>query len=1114
MTTPIKLLLSFLLLLFYQSLLLSQTPCVNSPIIKVQPQNKNVIVGEQTLIYVKDSVGQSYQWQINIGGGFTNLSDGNGIAGTLTPILLFETTSLAQDNSQYRCLLTNTCGTTISTTSTFSVKPSPKSAIAGTNPRYYCTGSNYTLTVPNISGADYQWLKNPRFQEIDSTLVIQNVVSKFDYTFDTNGVLYIATYNDFGINVNKYENGTWQSLGTGYLPFSGYPEFDLELDNNNVPYILYVDSNNSYKATVRKFENNNWVLVGSRAVSTGSAERFDLFFDLLNTPYIAFSDGGNGNKIIVKKFDLTWNSVGLNAVSSNYCGTPTLTTDGLNNLYVCYHDGNTYKAVVKRLVSNSWQLINSNNPIDSSSPLTLKIDKKGVLYLAYVYDYGKVVVKRFSNNIWENLGSFKKPLSYGRSFSLELDDADNVYFSYANSDGNLITSKLVNRNWENISTQSAWYFEGMFKIRKDGLLFIVIPKYANNMVLSSYNGDLVGNNSNTITGNSNDSYSVKIKTNYTVLSDNIVKTQNIISPAITEHPQSDSTMINSFITFQTKSTQQGDLTYQWQEDNINLSDNQDVNGSSTNSLRLLNVQTTKEGKLYKCIVTNVCGSDNSLSSIILKVVERPQGTIIKTGSTLLCSGEQINMSISPFVTGAKYEWIKNPSWQNSFSPISNAYMYYSQSIVSDSKGKIYMAYITFLNNVGYKANVKVMENGIWESVGNPNFALVSGINISIALDNYDIPYILYDEPNTYGEKITMMKFSSNNWEIVGEANLSPTSAVGGTKMYLDFDAKNVPHFAFIEQSWAGEKAIVVKYENDRWNRVGQTNPTGGGIGDMAFIIDNYGIPYIVFQDPTKSFRATTKRLINNVWETLSQFSVANTGVQDLTLCVDKNNAIYVGYADGEAFIRYIVLQKYQNNSWQYIYSILPGEVFEVNNIKVDASGSIYVLYKLLSQNKIYLKKLSGNIQYSLDKASISSNSCLYSCLALDKKGIPLVIINEFQGSVPQITVKKFDGLIVGANSPNYSTSQIGTYAARVINFEGAYANHLINEDVIYSIISGNWESPATWSGGKIPKATDKVVIDVSHIITVSANNNDLKNLTICNNGQLIYSNSTGKIRMK
>jgi hypothetical protein len=1107
MTTPIKTILLFLLVFFCFNNLLSQTPCVNPPIIKVQPQNKNIIVGEQTLIYVKDSVGQSYQWQINTGGGFTNLSDGNGITGSATSILLFENTTISQDNSQYRCVLTNACGSTISSVSTFSIKLSPKSAISGTNPRYYCTGSNYTLTVPNIAGADYQWLKNPSFKAIDSTLTVRD---DFDFTIDKNGVIYLAMGDSYGLSVKKYENNVWQQLGTGNLPFAatGFM-FDIQVDNNNVPYITYIDSNISYRATVRKFENSNWVLVGSRAVSSGDVYSSILFFDLLNIPYVAFSDGGNGYRIVVKKFEGTWNSVGTNIISSTSCTSPSLAIDGLNNLYIGYNDFNINKAVVKKMINNSWQTVSATNAMDTSSPLYLKIDKSGYLYLAYTYDYGKMIVKKFTNNSWVNLGDIKILSSYGVSFSLELDNANNVYLYYG-SQTRSIALKYINGNWKNIFTPVD--VNGQLKIGIDGLP-VVVGLYDRFFILK-YNGTIVGNNSSSFIANTNDSYELITTTNYSTLSDNFIETQNIIAPSIITQPKNDSVMINSFITFQTKSTQQGDLIYQWQENNVNLSDNQDVSGSNTSSLKLHNILSSQEGKQYKCVVSNICGSDNSTNATILKTFLKPQSVITKMGSNLLCSGEQINMSVSPSIAGAKYEWIKNPSWQASLNIIPNSFTGRDQSLVSDSKGKVYTAYTTIVNNVGIKVNVQVLNNGVWQNVGSPNFATVAG-SVSIAIDNNDIPYVLYGEPNSSNSGFTLIKFQNNSWQIVGEANFSLTSdPYGYDKMYLDFDNNNIPYIAFIEESYAGGKAIVIKYENDTWQRVGQTNPSGGNIGDMAFIIDNYGIPYITYQDPTKSFKATTKRLINNIWETLPQFTAFNTGVQDLTLHVDKNNDIYIGYADGEAFITFLVVQKFQNNSWQHIYSIRPGEVFDINSINVDASGSVYVLYTLLSGYTTYLKKIVGNTVYSIDKASISSVPSLRSFLTLDKKGIPFVMLYELSNSINKISVKKFDGLAVGGNTDNYSTSQIGTYTARVINYEGAYATHLVNEDVIYSISSGNWENATTWSGGRIPRATDRVVIDINHTITVSANNNDLKNITMCNNGKLIYSSTTGKIRMK
>ncbi|PWK23023.1 concanavalin A-like lectin/glucanase superfamily protein [Arcicella aurantiaca] len=63
--------------------------------------------------------------------------------------------------------------------------------------------------------------------------------------------------------------------------------------------------------------------------------------------------------------------------------------------------------------------------------------------------------------------------------------------------------------------------------------------------------------------------------------------------------------------------------------------------------------------------------------------------------------------------------------------------------------------------------------------------------------------------------------------------------------------------------------------------------------------------------------------------------------------------------------------------------------------------------------------------------------------------------------------------------------------------------------MIYSINSGDWNSPTTWSCGRIPDVTDKVLIKAGHNVTVSANNAKAKKLL--NNGQISFSNSTAKL---
>jgi hypothetical protein len=63
--------------------------------------------------------------------------------------------------------------------------------------------------------------------------------------------------------------------------------------------------------------------------------------------------------------------------------------------------------------------------------------------------------------------------------------------------------------------------------------------------------------------------------------------------------------------------------------------------------------------------------------------------------------------------------------------------------------------------------------------------------------------------------------------------------------------------------------------------------------------------------------------------------------------------------------------------------------------------------------------------------------------------------------------------------------------------------------MIYSLGSGNWNTPTTWSCGRVPDLTDKVLIKAGHTITISTN--DAKAKKLLDNGQVSFANSTSKL---
>jgi Concanavalin A-like lectin/glucanases superfamily len=63
--------------------------------------------------------------------------------------------------------------------------------------------------------------------------------------------------------------------------------------------------------------------------------------------------------------------------------------------------------------------------------------------------------------------------------------------------------------------------------------------------------------------------------------------------------------------------------------------------------------------------------------------------------------------------------------------------------------------------------------------------------------------------------------------------------------------------------------------------------------------------------------------------------------------------------------------------------------------------------------------------------------------------------------------------------------------------------------MIYSLGSGDWDTPATWSCGRVPNLSDKVLIKSGHNITISTNNANAKKLL--NSGRVSFVNTTSRL---
>ena len=76
-----------------------------------QPTNQTEVIPDTATFSVNSSDTDSYQWQVNTGSGWNNVTGGSGAT---TDTYTTAATSAPMDGNQYRCILTNICGNTTS----------------------------------------------------------------------------------------------------------------------------------------------------------------------------------------------------------------------------------------------------------------------------------------------------------------------------------------------------------------------------------------------------------------------------------------------------------------------------------------------------------------------------------------------------------------------------------------------------------------------------------------------------------------------------------------------------------------------------------------------------------------------------------------------------------------------------------------------------------------------------------------------------------------------------------------------------------------------------------------------------------------------------------------
>lgn len=202
---------------------------VSPPSITAQPSNSTVCASSNTTFSITASNASSYQWQVNTGSGFTNVSNGGVYSGATTATLTITGATASMNSYQYNCVATGSASPAATSNSATLTVNSTNTWLGGTSAAWNVS-TNWGCGIIPTASTDVVIPSGTTYSpQVNITTAICNSL-----TINSGATLsFSGTTNILEVKGNITNNGTFTTT-SGTLKLSGTSQSIPGLAYNNL----------------------------------------------------------------------------------------------------------------------------------------------------------------------------------------------------------------------------------------------------------------------------------------------------------------------------------------------------------------------------------------------------------------------------------------------------------------------------------------------------------------------------------------------------------------------------------------------------------------------------------------------------------------------------------------------------------------------------------------------------------------------------------------------------------------------------------------------------------------------------------------------------------------